>query len=339
MSFCRPKARYSHRRASAALFAIGFGLVVGCGGGSGTATAPPGLQVSTTAAAVSGSTTPALEQPATPSAVPSLTATLAPSSATPPATPTAAPTGEPAVVATLVAVGDVADCDRPDDSDTAAIAAAIPGTIALLGDNVYEDGSSEQYAACYDPTWGSLKDRTRPAPGNHDYQTEGASGYFEYFGEAAAPPGGWYSYELGGWHVVVLNSECDHVGGCKAGSAQEQWLKADLAASGASCTAAMWHQPRFSSGKHGSAETYGAFWRDLYAADADLVLNGHDHDYERFAPLDPSGDVDVARGLREFVVGTGGKSHYGFPGEAIEGSEVRNDDALGVLILTLRARG
>jgi Calcineurin-like phosphoesterase len=230
---------------------------------------------------------------------------------------------------TLVAAGDIADCTSSGDEQTAAIVARTSGTVAALGDEAYDTGSAEEFARCYAPSWGRFRGRTRPAVGNHEYLTEGAAGYFAYFGARAAPPGGWYSYDLGAWHAVVLNSNCGPAGGCEQGSAQEQWLRADLAAHPARCTLAYWHHPRYSSGPHGDDATVEPFWRDLAAARADVVLSGHDHDYERFAPK---------RGIREFVVGTGGRSHYPIL-RRTAGSVVRNWTAYGVLRLTLRPAG
>ncbi len=215
----------------------------------------------------------------------------------------------------------------------------MPGEIATLGDNAYETGSPSDYANCYAPTWGRLLSRTHPAPGNHEYLTPGASGYFSYFGAAAgAPDSGYYSYELGAWHIVVINSNCSAVRGCQTGSRQEAWLRADLAAHRASCTLAYWHHPRFSSGEHGDTVAMQPIWQDLYDAGADVVLNGHDHDYERFAPETPTGAADPARGIREFVVGTGGKNHYPITRAPEPNSEVRNWDTFGILKLTLHAR-
>ena len=209
-----------------------------------------------------------------------------------------------------------------------------------LGDTAYDDGSAEQFTRCYMPSWGRFRDRTYPAPGNHDYQTADASGYYEFFGPRAGQPGkGWYSFDRGRWHLIALNSNCDEVGGCQPGSEQERWLRADLAAHPARCTLAFWHHPRFSSGTtHGSDPAVGGLWLALYEAGADVVLVGHEHNYERFAPLDPLGGVDPARGVREFVVGTGGKSHYRF-GSPLPGSEARNSDSFGLLELQLRPTG
>lgn len=208
--------------------------------------------------------------------------------------------------------------------------------VLLLGDDQYWDGAYAKFLASYDPTWGRVKAITRPAPGNHDYGTAGAAGYFAYFGPAAGEPGkGWYSFDLGSWHVVVLNSSCDSVGGCGAGSPQQTWLKADLAASAAPCTLALWHHPRFSSGPHGDDVGFDAFWRALHEAAADVVLNGHEHSYERFAPQDPDGRADPAGGIRELVVGTGGIELRPFT-TVRANSEVRDASSFGVLKLTLK---
>jgi acid phosphatase type 7 len=238
----------------------------------------------------------------------------------------------------LVAVGDIASCSSDGDEVTAALVDNLPGTIATLGDHAYRDGTPREFAECYDPSWGRHRDRTRPTPGNHDYETSGAAGYFDYFGAAAGDPGqGYYSYDLGTWHIIVLNSNCEHVGGCEASSRQEQWLREDLAAHPATCILAYWHHPLFSSGKeHGGAETMRPAWQALYDAGADVVLSGHEHNYERFAPQDATGATDLERGIRQFVVGTGGKDLYEF-GEALPASEVRYAESPGVLMLRLHA--
>ena len=240
----------------------------------------------------------------------------------------------------LLAAGDIASCASDGDEQTAALLDTMPGTVLTLGDTVYDDGSTDQFARCYLPSWGRFRDRTYPAPGNHDYQTTDASGYYGFFGPRAGQPGkGWYSFDLGRWHLVALNSNCDEVGGCEPGSEQERWLRADLAAHPVRCTLAFWHHPRFSSGTtHGSDPAVGGLWLALYQAGAEVVLVGHEHNYERFAPLDPLGGVDQARGVREFVVGTGGRSHYPF-GSPLPGSEARNSDSFGLLQLQLRPTG
>jgi hypothetical protein len=230
-------------------------------------------------------------------------------------------------VTTLLAVGDIGSCNGDADEAVAGLAARLPGTIALLGDIVYENGAPSDYAACFDPAWGGLRSRIRPAPGNHDYQTTDASGYFSYFGASAGTPGeGWYSYELGAWHVIVLNSNCDAVGGCGAGSPQLVWLEADLRANPVACTLAYWHHPLVSSGRHGSDTRTGPLWRALAEAGADLVLVGHDHDYERLASVD---------GIRSFVVGTGGRSLYELTRLPERRTELRANDAYGLLLLEL----
>jgi hypothetical protein len=213
----------------------------------------------------------------------------------------------------------------------------IPGTVFTLGDNAYSDGTDAEFNECYDPTWGRHKARTRPAPGNHDYNTTGASGYFNYFGSAAGEPGkGYYSYDSGAWHIIVLNTECREIGGCESSSPQGQWLQADLLTNPSVCTLAYSHIPRFSSGQHGNSSTMENFVQLLYEAGADVVLSGHDHDYERFAPQDPNGALDVDRGIRQFVVGTGGKGLRPFA-TIQPNSEVRESNTHGVLKLSLHS--
>ncbi len=239
--------------------------------------------------------------------------------------------------AILVGAGDIAACkDLSGAEATAKLLVQIPGTVMAVGDLAYPDGSKENFA-CYDKTWGRVKSRTRPAPGNHEFHAAGAAPYFDYFGAAAGDPKtGYYNYELGTWHIVVLNSECEDVGGCEAGSPQEKWLRADLAVHPAACTLAYWHKPLFSSGSaHGNDPTVKPFWQALYEAKADIVIAGHDHDYERFAPQTPDAAADPARGIREFVAGTGGKNHRPFV-EPKPNSELRDATAFGVLKLTLK---
>jgi hypothetical protein len=210
--------------------------------------------------------------------------------------------------------------------------------VLLLGDNQYENGALAKYQASYAPSWGRLVAITHPAPGNHEYVTPGAAGYFGYFGAAAGDPAkGYASFDLGGWHLIELNSNCAAIGGCGAGSPQELWLAADLAAHPGVCTLAYWHHPRFSSGPHGDDPITQAFWDDLYAAGADVVLNGHDHIYERFARQSPAGAADPF-GMREFVVGTGGKNLTSVV-TVRANSEVRRADTFGVLELTLHPNG
>lgn len=240
--------------------------------------------------------------------------------------------GTPGASVVFVGAGDISDCGNNNDEATAQLLDNIAGTVFTTGDNVYSSGTATEFSQCYDPTWGRHKGRTRPAPGNHDYSTSGAAPYYAYFGSNAGPSGrGYYSFDLGDWHIVSLNSEVS----MSAGSAQETWLRADLAASTKQCTLAYWHKPRFSSGSnHGSLSSAEPLWQALYDFHAEIVLAGHEHNYERFAPQTPSGQAAPADGIREFVVGTGGRSHYGF-GTPIANSEVRNGDTYGVLKLTL----
>ena len=236
----------------------------------------------------------------------------------------------------LVGAGDIAFCgDIAGAEATAKLLDSIPGVVFTAGDNAYENGTAEEFKNCYQPTWGRHKARTRPAAGNHEFHSGGATPYFDYFGAFAGDPSrGYYSYELGTWHIVVLNSECDEVGGCEQGSREEKWLKSDLETHPARCTLAYWHKPLFSSGaRHGNDPKVKPFWADLYKAKAAVVINGHDHDYERFAPQDPDGKPDP-HGIREIVAGTGGKSHRPFA-TPLPTSEVRNADTFGVLKMTL----
>ncbi|HEV8632251.1 MAG TPA: metallophosphoesterase [Thermoanaerobaculia bacterium] len=259
----------------------------------------------------------------------------------------------PAGPVTVVAAGDIA-CDPGDPefhggagsakacrmratSDQAL--ALHPAAVLLLGDLQYENATLAKFQLSFDPTWGRLRALSHPAVGNHEYLTPGAAGYFAYFGAAAGDPAkGYYSFDLGGWHLVALNSNCEQVGGCGATSPQVTWLGADLRAHSGACTLAYWHHPRFSSSLHGTDATYQPFWEALQAGAADLVLVGHDHVYERFAPQDAAGGDDPLTGIRELVVGTGGRLLYSF-NAAQPHSEVRNSDTYGVLQLTLHATG
>jgi hypothetical protein len=239
----------------------------------------------------------------------------------------------------MVGAGDIASCASDGDEQTAKLLDGLDGTVFTLGDNAYERGSPQEFRNCYDPTWGRQRSRTHPVAGNHEYGTPGAAGYFDYFGAAAGDPSeGWYAYDAGAWRVYVLNSNCDEVGGCETGSAQERWLHGDLAANPRQCVLAMWHHPLFSSGEHGNDPITRPLWQDLYDAGADLILNGHDHTYERFAPQTPSGRLDPARGIIEMVVGTGGRSHYPFP-IIRDNSLVRDNTTWGVLRLVLEDGG
>ena len=245
--------------------------------------------------------------------------------------------------ATLVGAGDIVGCDNGvPQADAAATANLVEGVLNAdgaaraftLGDDAYENGSASEFANCYDPTWGVFKAKTYPAVGNHEYQTANASGYYNYFGAAAGDPTkGYYSYDFGTWHVVVLNSNCGNVS-CSTGSAQELWLRNDLATHPNACTLAYWHHPRFDSGSHGNDADVQALWQALYDYNADLILNGHDHLYERFAPQTPAGLADPVRGIPEFIVGTGGHSFHPFISTQ-PNSLVRNGDTFGVIKLEL----
>lgn len=238
----------------------------------------------------------------------------------------------------LVGAGDISRCTNDRDEATAKLLDDIDGTVFTLGDNAYPAGSHAQFDLCYEPTWGRHKDRTRPSAGNHDYRDSGAAGYYTYFGAAASPLDtnctsnckGYYSYDLGSWHIIVLNTSIDY----SIGSDQERWLRAELNLNQATCTLAYWHKPRFSSGRHGNSTRVQPLWQALYDYGADVVLSGHDHSYERFAPQSPSGLSEPNRGIREFVIGTGGTGLYSFP-TVQPNSELRNNTAWGVLKLTL----
>ena len=213
------------------------------------------------------------------------------------------------------------------------------GKVLTLGDNQYETGTLSAFQQSYDPSWGRVKSITSPVPGNHEYGASStAAGYFDYFGTRAGDRGkGYYSFDVGSWHVIALNSNCSRVA-CAPGSVQEQWLRSDLAAHRNACTLAYWHHPLFSSGGHGNVPEVKPFWDALYAAGADVVLNGHDHLYERFAPQTPGGTADSARGLREFIVGTGGKNQTAVV-TVKPNSQVRGSGTFGVLRLTLHPSG
>ncbi len=233
---------------------------------------------------------------------------------------------EPAV--TLVGAGDIAGCAWHADEATADLLDTIGGTVFTTGDNAYPSGTAAEFADCYRPTWGRHRDRTKPSPGNHDYRTEDAAGYFGYFRKRAGPEDrGYYAYTRGAWRIYSLNSEV-------LSDAQLAWLKADLEAHRTRCSLAYWHRPLFSSGEHGNSGEVKQLWRRLYRAGVEAVLNGHDHDYERFAPMRPDG-TRTWRGIRQFVVGTGGAGLRGFD-EIQPHSVERNATAHGVLKLRLK---
>ncbi len=262
----------------------------------------------------------------------------------PPANPPAEPPGGSGTVRpvsetdpVIVGAGDIALCNSPSTAKTADLLGRVEGTIFLAGDNAYYVGSSDEYRSCFEPTWGRYKARMKPVPGNHEYITRGAKGYFDYFGELAGDPTkGYYSYELGAWHIVAINSNCGSIGGCGATSPQGVWLAADLAAHSTKCTMAYWHHPRFSSGAHGNDRAMQSIFHELYKAGADVVVTGHDHDYERFAPLRADGALDLERGVRQFVVGTGG-ADFRAVDKPIANSEALNADTHGIIKFTLHA--
>jgi hypothetical protein len=238
----------------------------------------------------------------------------------------------------VLAAGDIVGCDTFGDEATASLLDGLRGTVLTLGDHAYEDATVSDFRDCYDATWGRHKARTTPGVGDHEYRTPNATPYFNYFGAAAGDPAkGYYSYNLGAWHIVVLNATCAQIGGCGAGSPEEQWLRQDLTANLSACTLVVEHKPRFSSGSiHGSSTTYQPFWQAMYDNGVELVLGGDDHVYERFAPQTPTGVADPVRGIRQITVGTGGRGLYSF-GTIKANSEVRNNTTFGVLQVTLHS--
>lgn len=255
---------------------------------------------------------------------------------TPTATPSAvAPTLAVAAGATssvLVGAGDIASCSSSGDDATAKLLDGIAGTVFTLGDNITASGSISDFNDCYNGNWGRHKARTKPAPGEKDYLTPGASGYFSYFGAAAGDPAkGYYSYNLGAWHIVVLNSGSGL--SMSATSAQAQWLRSDLTANRNYCTLAYWHHPLFYSG--GPRLGYTSIWNILYDFGADLILNSHPRNYERLAPMTPGGALDPDYGIRTIIAGTGGTSHGSFGVPDAPNIEVRDRSSYGVLKLTL----
>jgi 3',5'-cyclic AMP phosphodiesterase CpdA len=242
---------------------------------------------------------------------------------------------------TLIAAGDIAQCGRSGyvasgANATARLIDSLPGTVLALGDLAYPNGAEGAFRGCYQPTWGRFKDRTKPTPGNHDHDTLSAAPYYAYWGDQAGTAGeGFYSFELGAWHIIALNSNILD-GPLK--SKQEEWLAADLKRHPTTCALAFFHHPRFSSGGHGNDPRLGDLWAILYRQGVDVVLNGHDHDYERFAPQDPDGHRDRQRGIREFVVGTGGAKLTPFLWIR-PNSEVRINEEHGILRMTLSSDG
>lgn len=253
----------------------------------------------------------------------------------------------------LIGAGDIARCGSNGDEATAVMVdsvlkadsiAKVENVVFTLGDNAYPDGSDRDFALCFTPSWGDSAKRImqniRPAPGNHEHAIFGAAPYYEYFGKSAGSPRkGYYSYSVGQWHAIVLNSEIVVNGVFTAAErkAQLDWLSDDLKANQKKCTVAYWHHPRFSSGWHGSDRRLAVFWELLYEGGADLILNGHDHNYERFLPMTPAGLVDSTAGMVEIVVGTGGAELRGFGAPILPTSAARVQGRFGVLILTLGA--
>jgi 3',5'-cyclic AMP phosphodiesterase CpdA len=253
------------------------------------------------------------------------------------------PASEPLTVTALrsasavfAGTGDIAYEGQGDEATAKLVDEVVrqspDAVIFTAGDNAYPSGSAEQFASFFTPTWGRHKARLKPVPGNHDYRSAGAEPYFQYFGAAAGEPGkGYYSYDLGEWHIIALNSEID----IDEGSPQIEWLRSDLAANGKACILAYFHEPKFSSGKgEGSTRRVDAIWTALYEFGADVIVNGHEHSYERFGPQTPDGVADPVHGIRQFVVGTGGVSLYKFA-EPLPNSLVRNDATYGIIRFTL----
>ncbi len=269
---------------------------------------------------------------------------------TPP--PAAAPAEQVALsgASAMVGVGDIASCSQRLGVETAILVdsilradsvAKVQAAVFTLGDNVYSSGTTEQFEKCFTPAWGDPKRRImkslHPTPGNHEYYTPNADPYYKYFGPAAGVVGkGYYSYDVAKWHIVVVNSELfvNSIFSDSARKEQLDWVAQDLKDHKALCTIAYWHHPRFSSGWHGSDARFNALWQILYADDVDLVLNGHDHDYERFAPVNPAGILDSAKGIAEIIAGTGGEDLRGF-NAIVPNSVYRIEGRVGVLLLTL----
>jgi PKD repeat protein len=239
--------------------------------------------------------------------------------------------------AVLIGAGDIGACNTDQDEATARLLDGRSGTVFTAGDHADPDGSAAAYTTCYDPTWGRHKGRTYASIGDNDYLTGTADPTWDYFGDRAGPRGkGWYSFDVGAWHVVVLNANSLIVG-TGSGSEQEQWLRQDLAANPRQCVLAIWHQPRFRQSATGGFYngSVRAFWNALYEAGAEVVVNGHHHLYERYAPQDPTGALDPVRGIRQFTVGTGGDRLVDLV-QAAPNVEVRDNTTWGVLKLTLR---
>lgn len=273
------------------------------------------------------------------------TSTAKPSKTAPP-TSTKQPTATKIPAVTIEAAGDIAAGGSPS-YETADLVKGLPGLVLTLGDNAYPNGSIEDFQRNFEPTWGQFKERIYPSPGNHDYDSAGQTGYFDYYGARAGEAGkGWYSFDDGAWHIISLNSNCwiddsdPAPVSCAPGSEQYEWLQADLAAHPAQCTLAYWHHPLFNSGSDNPpADWMQPFWQVLYDAGVDVVLNGHAHSYERFALQDPDGILDPQNGILEIVAGTGGNTLEGFRPDPAANSLVRNNENYGVLQMVLSADG
>ena len=291
-------------------------------------------------------------KPAATPAPPTPTATLAPTktktsapTATITLTATPADTSTPAASPTpseidLIGAGNIINCDGAGGKATAALLAQFPGaTIFTAGDNIDHLGTPKEFKNCFGTTWGVYKDRIHPAIGDMEYNMKNppAYAYFDYFGAAAGTPQqGWYSYDVSGWHIVVLNSECARINGCQAGSPEETWLKADLAAHPAQCSMAVWHMPRFYAAISQGLPAFQDVWQDLYNAGVELVVNAHFRYYMRYAPMNPDGQLDDAKGIQEFVVGTGGAIPLVKGAPSCTGNcKVLNTTTFGVIKLTL----
>ncbi|MFE0137990.1 metallophosphoesterase family protein [Streptomyces sp. NPDC059037] len=235
---------------------------------------------------------------------------------------------------TVVAAGDL--CGSACNQTAKLVSKINPTAVITLGDNAYKKGTASEFREKYAPNWGKFRDKTYPTPGNHDYDTNDAEGYFDYFGSRAGTKGkGYYSYDLGDWHFVALNSEIS----AGSGSTQEKWLRADLKTNKKPCTAAYLHRPQFSTGDHGDDSKVKPLFTALYENKADLFLSGHDHHYERFAPSKPSGAKDTANGLRQLVVGTGGTTLRDDRNDSKATTEKVNMKTFGVAKLTLSSTG
>jgi hypothetical protein len=322
---------------------------------SPTAAQRPQLVITENRPGPTPTTTSPAPVPTTTSPRPTVSTSVSTSTSTSTSTTSAPPSGDPVIAV----VGDVA-CDPTDanynnglgtgsychQASTAALLDNSLAAVLAIGDLAYEDGTLAKFNSSFDPTWGPFKSLMRPIPGNHEYLERvpntttptNAGGYYDYFGALAGDrTKGYYSYDIGSWHLIALNGECSYVGGCGVNSPQETWLRQDLVAHPNACTLAYWHEPKFSSGTAavGNTSTYQTFWDDLYAAKAEVILGGHIHNYERFAKQNPQGGADPVNGVREFVVGTGGKSLVAFASTPLPNSEVRDAATYGVLKMTL----